>query len=118
MREGDFQKDNPIFAIDIIHNLKFLIDTGSQISIIRKDCVPLGALEKKEEKKREFIGITGEAVKFQTSIELQLKLVDFGNKMEMVHRKFLINGTSDTPNIMGLDILREAGIVINGRDGT
>ena len=59
MREEDIQENNPIFAVDIIHNLKFLVYKGTQISIIRKDCVPFGIIEEKEEGKREFIGIMG-----------------------------------------------------------
>ena len=77
--EEEFQKDNPIFALDIIHNLKFLVDTGSRISIIRRDCIPLGISEVKEDRLREFMGISGGAVKFHTHVELPLKLTDFRN---------------------------------------
>ena len=78
----------------------------------------LGILEMKEEERREFVGITGGVVNFQTSVELQLKLIDFCNKMKTVQGKFLINDASEILNIMGLDILSKAEIVINGQDGT
>ena len=38
--------------------------------------------------------------------------------METVCGIFLISDMSDTPNIMGLDILSKAGIIISGRNGT
>ena len=43
---------------------------------------------RKVRRKREFVGITGEAVKFQVSIELQIKLVDHINKKETICGKF------------------------------
>ena len=38
--------------------------------------------------------------------------------MRKVWGKFLVNDATETPNIMGLDILRQVGIVINGQKGT
>ena len=58
-----------------------------------------------------------EGIKYKTSIELQIKLVDLNNRMETICGKFLINDMSDTPNIMGLDILSKTEIIISGRDG-
>ena len=113
IREGGFRQNSPIFAIDVINNLKFLMDTGSQITIIRKDCVPYGTEGKKERNQREFVGISGDAVKFLTTVELEIKLVDHTRKMGAVCGSFFVNDLSNTPNILGIDILRKAGIVVN-----
>ena len=118
MREGVKRENDPIFAIDVIYNLRFLIDTGPHISIIRKDCVHLerlGAVEEIVNSKKAIVGITGGwAVNFKTSVELQIKLVDLNNRMGTKYGKFMINAS----NIMDLDILSKALIIINGQNGT
>ena len=113
IREGVFRQNSPIFALDAIHNLNFLVDTGSQISMIRKNCIPYGTVETPEEERREFVGITG----FQTTVDLKLKLVDYTNKMESVHGSFYVNSLSNTPNILGIEILQKARMIIDVKGG-
>ena len=111
------QQNSPIFAMDAIHNLNFLVDTGSQISIIRKDCIPYGVIETPEERRKEFVGITGAAVRFKTMVDLELKLVDHANKMESINGTFYVNELSNTPNILGIDILQKARMIIDVKGG-
>ena len=84
MREGEIRWENPIFAIDVIHNLKFMIDTGSQISIIKRECIPLEITEIKEKGEREFMGISGGAINFDTYVIIPIKLTDFRNQMKKI----------------------------------
>ena len=92
-----------------------MIDTGSQISIIKRECIPLEITEVKEKGEREFMGISGGAINFDTYVIIPIKLTDFRNQMKKVWGKFLVHDVTETPNILGMDILHQAGMMIYGR---
>ena len=50
-------------------------------------------------------------------MDLELKLVDYTNKMESVHGSFYVNSLSNTPNILGIDILQKARMIIDVKGG-